>query len=55
MHWNMQKKNDMLVKLTLPENSNIYASQYDLYLPDRQLLEEKLQEWIAEETEDSGM
>ena len=50
-----QKKNDMLVKLTLPENSNIYASQYDLYLPDRQLLEEKLQEWIAEETEDSGM
>ena len=47
-----QKKSDMLVKLTLPEDSNIYASQYDLYLPDRKLLQAKLQEWIAEELGD---
>lgn len=45
-----QKKSDMLVKLTLPKDANIYASQYELYLPDKKLLQAKLQEWIAEET-----
>lgn len=45
-----QKKNDMLVELTLPKDSNIFASQYELYLPDKELLQAKLQEWIAEET-----
>lgn len=38
-----------LVELTLPENSNIYAQEYKLYLPDKKLLQEKLKEWIAEE------
>ena len=28
-------KNDALVKLTLPENANIYTSQYQLYLPQK--------------------
>ena len=44
------QKNDAIVELTLPENSNIFASQYQLYLPDKKLLQKKLQEWIKEET-----
>ena len=44
------QKNDAVVELTLPPNSNIYASQYQLYLPDKKLLQQKLQEWIEEET-----
>ncbi len=46
-----QKKNDMLVELTLPKDANIYASQYELYLPDKNELQAKLKEWINEETE----
>lgn len=42
-------KNDAMVELTLPENSNIYASRYKLYLPDKSLLQEKLREWLEEE------
>lgn len=38
-----------LVDLTLPENANIYAQEYKLYLPDKKLLQNKLQEWIAQE------
>ena len=37
------------VDLTLPENANIYAQEYKLYLPDKKLLQNKLQEWIAQE------
>jgi hypothetical protein len=36
------------VELTLPEDSNIYASAYSLYLPDKDLLQQKLSEWVAE-------
>ena len=43
-------KNDKMVRLTLPEDSNIYASKYQLYLPDKELLEKKLSEWLEEET-----
>ena len=46
------QKNDAMVELTLPKDSNIYASQYQLYLPDKKLLQKKLQEWIEEETGD---
>ena len=45
-----QDKEDSLVELTLPKNSNIYASKYQLYLPDKKMLQRKLQEWIDEET-----
>ena len=38
-------KNDALVRLTLPENANIYASQYQLYLPSKEELKRKLIEW----------
>ena len=45
-------KNDAMVKLTLPENSNIYAAKYELYLPDKKLLKQKLKEWINEAEKD---
>jgi predicted nuclease of restriction endonuclease-like (RecB) superfamily len=38
-------KNDALVRLTLPEDANIYASQYLLYLPSKEELKRKLIEW----------
>ena len=38
-------KNDALVRLTLPEKSNIYASEYLLYLPSKEELKRKLIEW----------
>lgn len=41
-------KNDSLVELTLPKNSNVYAAQYELYLPDKQELRAKLKSWIEE-------
>lgn len=44
-----KEKNDAVVRMTLPENENIYAAEYKLYLPDANLLQEKLREWIAEE------
>ena len=44
-----KEANDALVEITLPKNANIYASQYKLYLPDKNLLQEKLRQWIAEE------
>jgi len=37
-------KNDALVELTLPEGSNIYASQYQLYLPSKEELRQKIKE-----------
>jgi predicted nuclease of restriction endonuclease-like (RecB) superfamily len=41
-------KNDALVELTLPENANIYASQYQLYLPSKEELQQKLRDWSEE-------
>ena len=43
-----KKKNDAIVELTLPEDANIYATEYSLYLPDKQLLQQKLAEWLIE-------
>lgn len=43
-----REKKDALVELTLPRDANIYATEYSLYLPDKQLLQAKLNEWIAE-------
>ena len=43
-----REKNDSIVELTLPENSNIYASEYSLYLPDKTLLQQKLAQWVEE-------
>lgn len=41
-----REKDDAIVELTLPEGENIYASEYSLYLPDKELLQRKLAEWI---------
>ncbi|MDD1693088.1 MAG: PDDEXK nuclease domain-containing protein [Methanoregula sp.] len=38
-------KNDAMVRLTLPENANIYAPRYQLYLPTKEELKQKLMEW----------
>ena len=43
-----KEKNDALVELTLPKDANVYASAYQLYLPDKALLQAKVKEWIAE-------
>lgn len=43
-----KKKSDTIVELTLPKDANIYASEYSLYLPEKQLLQRKLAEWMAE-------
>lgn len=43
-----ESKNDALVELTLPKDSHVYASAYQLYLPDKALLQAKVREWIAE-------
>jgi len=42
------RKKDTLVKLTLPKDVNIYASEYSLYLPDKKMLQARLNEWIHE-------
>lgn len=49
-----KEKNDSVVELTLPENSNIYASEYSMYLPDKALLQRKLAEWVEEFEETHG-
>lgn len=44
-----KKSDEALVDLTLPEDANIYAKEYKLYLPDKKLLQKKLKEWLDEE------
>ncbi len=43
------------MELTLPKNANIYATEYQLYTADKQLLESKLKEWIDEYEEDDNI
>ena len=43
-----KEKKDALVKLTLPKDANIYASAYELYLPNKKLLQAKVKQWINE-------
>ena len=46
------RKNDAIVELTLPANANIYASKYQLYLPSKEELRDRL-ESIARQLEDT--
>jgi len=52
-------KSDELVELTLPENANIYASEYQLYLPDKEALKKQLEEaqakWKATHEDSSAV
>ena len=50
-----ESKNDALVELTLPKDSHVYASAYQLYLPDKALLQAKVKEWIAEFEEENNI
>lgn len=43
-----KKKHDALVEITLPQDANIHAKEYQLYLPDKELLRRKLEEWGEE-------
>ena len=43
-----KQKNNALVEITLPDNANIHAREYQLYLPDKEELRQKLMDWIAE-------
>ncbi len=43
-----KKKHDALVEITLPADANIHAKEYQLYLPDKELLRRKLEEWSEE-------
>ena len=42
------RKNDALVEVTLPKDSNIFASEYQLYLPSKEQLRQKILEIEAE-------
>lgn len=43
-----KRQSKTIVELTLPKEANIYSSEYSLYLPDKKLLQSKLNEWIEE-------
>jgi hypothetical protein len=45
-----KKKNTALVEITLPQDANIHAREYQLYLPSKEELQQKLAEWIEEQT-----
>lgn len=49
-----REKKDSIVEMTLPQDANIYASEYSLYLPDKTLLQSKLAEWVEEFEEIHG-
>ena len=42
------RKNDALVELTLPQNANIFASKYQLYLPSKEELKARLEQITSE-------
>ena len=42
-----KKKNEALVEITLPADANIHAREYQLYLPSKEELQRKLQEWVG--------
>ena len=43
-----KRKNKALVEITLPKDANIHAREYQLYLPSKDELQQKLMEWIGE-------
>lgn len=43
-----KRKNDALVELTLPKDANIFASQYQLYLPSKDELRRQMEEAARE-------
>lgn len=47
-----KRKNDALVEITLPRGANIHAREYQLYLPSKDELRQKLEEWAEAVDED---
>jgi predicted nuclease of restriction endonuclease-like (RecB) superfamily len=43
-----RKKHEALVEITLPRDANIHAKEYQLYLPSKEALRQKLLEWTQE-------
>ena len=43
-----KKKHEALVEITLPKDANIHAREYQLYLPSKEQLQQKLVEWAAD-------
>ncbi len=43
-----KEKKDAIVKLTLPKDANIQAKDYQLYLPSKEILRQKLLDWADE-------
>jgi len=41
-------RNKGVVEMTLPKDTAVYASEYQLSLPDARLLEQKIEEWLLE-------
>lgn len=46
-----KEKDDALVEITLPDDANIYASEYQLYLPDKKEFQKELKKLIEEGTD----
>jgi len=44
-----KQKQTALVEITLPKDANIHAQEYQLYLPSKEELQQKLQEWAGDE------
>jgi hypothetical protein len=44
-----KKKNSAMVEITLPKDANIHARKYQLYLPSKEELQQKLVEWMGEQ------
>lgn len=44
-----KRKKDAIVELTLPADANIHAREYQLYLPSKELLRQKLLDWVLEQ------
>lgn len=42
-----KKKHEALVEITLPRDANIHAREYQLYLPSKEELRQKLEEWTS--------
>ena len=49
-----KSKKNVIIELTLPKGANIHAREYQLYLPSKELLKNKLLEWIQEEDKTQG-
>jgi predicted nuclease of restriction endonuclease-like (RecB) superfamily len=44
-----KRKKEAIVELTLPADANIHAREYNLYLPSKEVLQQKLNDWVREQ------